>query len=71
MSGLGFPYMFLICSGALQAVPHELKEAARVDGARAGRVFRTITLPLLLVGTAPLLIGSFAFNFNNFAFHSS
>lgn len=64
---LGFPYMFLICSGALQAVPHELKEAARVDGAGAGRVFRTITLPLLLVGTAPLLIGSFGFNFNNFA----
>ena len=64
---LGFPYMFLICSGALQAVPAELKEAARVDGAGASRVFRTITLPLLLVGTAPLLIGSFAFNFNNFA----
>ena len=64
---LGFPYMFLICSGALQAVPGELKEAARVDGAGAARVFRTITLPLLLVGTAPLLIGAFAFNFNNFA----
>ena len=64
---LGFPYMFLICSGALQAVPAELKEAARVDGAGAARVFRTITLPLLLVGTAPLLIGAFAFNFNNFA----
>jgi ABC-type sugar transport system permease subunit len=64
---LGFPYMFLITSGALQAVPGELKEAARVDGAGPARVFRTITLPLLLVGTAPLLIGSFAFNFNNFA----
>ncbi|HUP16492.1 MAG TPA: ABC transporter permease subunit [Acidimicrobiia bacterium] len=63
---LGFPYMFLICSGALQAVPGELKEAARVDGAGPGRVFRTITLPLLLVSTAPLLIGSFGFNFNNF-----
>jgi arabinogalactan oligomer/maltooligosaccharide transport system permease protein len=63
---LGFPYMFLICSGALQAIPGELKEAARVDGAGAGRVFRTITLPLLLVSTAPLLIGSFGFNFNNF-----
>jgi ABC-type sugar transport system permease subunit len=63
---LGFPYMFLICTGALQAVPAELKEAARVDGAGAARVFRTITLPLLLVSTAPLLIGSFGFNFNNF-----
>lgn len=63
---LGFPYMFLITSGALQAIPNELKEAARVDGAGAWRVFRSITLPLLLVSTAPLLIGSFAFNFNNF-----
>jgi ABC-type sugar transport system permease subunit len=63
---LGVPYMFLICSGALQAIPGELKEAARVDGAGAGRVFRNITLPLLLVSTSPLLIGSFGFNFNNF-----
>lgn len=63
---LGFPYMFLITAGALTAIPEELKEAARVDGASAWRVFRTITLPLLLVSTAPLLIGSFAFNFNNF-----
>lgn len=63
---LGFPYMFLITSGALQSVPEELKEAARVDGAGAWRVFRTITLPLLLVSTGPLLIGTFAFNFNNF-----
>jgi arabinogalactan oligomer/maltooligosaccharide transport system permease protein len=63
---LGFPYMFLICLGALQAIPSDLKEAARVDGAGPGRVFRSITLPLLLVSTSPLLIGSFAFNFNNF-----
>ncbi len=63
---LGFPYMFLITTGALQAIPEDLKEAARVDGAGAWRVFRSITLPLLLVSTAPLLIGSFAFNFNNF-----
>lgn len=63
---LGFPYMFLITSGALQSIPAELTEAAVVDGAGAGRVFRSVKLPLLLVSTAPLLIGSFAFNFNNF-----
>ncbi len=63
---LGFPYMFLITSGALTSIPSELKEAARVDGASPWKVFRSITLPLLLVSTAPLLIGSFAFNFNNF-----
>jgi ABC-type sugar transport system permease subunit len=63
---LGFPYMFLITSGALTSIPVELKEAARVDGASAWMVFRTVTIPLLLVSTAPLLIGAFAFNFNNF-----
>jgi arabinogalactan oligomer/maltooligosaccharide transport system permease protein len=37
-----------------------------VDGAGGLQVFRKVTLPLLLVATAPLLIASFAFNFNNF-----
>jgi arabinogalactan oligomer / maltooligosaccharide transport system permease protein len=63
---LGFPYMFLIASGALTSIPAELKEAARVDGASPWMVFRSVTTPLLLVSTAPLLIGAFAFNFNNF-----
>ena len=63
---LGFPYMFLICMGALQAIPDDIVEAAKVDGARPWGVFRLIKLPLLLVTVAPLLIASFAFNFNNF-----
>ncbi len=63
---LGFPYMFLVCTGALQSIPVELEEAATVDGARPWAVFRLIKLPLLLVSVAPLLIASFAFNFNNF-----
>ena len=63
---LGFPYMFLVCTGALQSIPDELQEAATVDGAGPWQVFRRIKLPLLLVSIAPLLISSFAFNFNNF-----
>ena len=63
---LGFPYMFLVCTGALQSIPEELQEAATVDGARPWQVFRLIKFPLLLVSVAPLLISSFAFNFNNF-----
>ncbi len=63
---LGFPYMFLVCTGALQSIPEEIQEAATVDGARPGQIFRLIKLPLLLVSVAPLLISSFAFNFNNF-----
>ena len=63
---LGFPYFYLICSGALQAIPAELSEAAAIDGASSRQIFRKITLPLLLQVVAPLLVASFAFNFNNF-----
>ena len=54
---LGFPYMFLVSTGALQAIPAELTEAAIMDGAGAWRRFRSVTLPMLMVSLAPLLIG--------------
>ena len=57
---LGFPYMFLVSTGALQAIPAELQEAARVDGATSFQVWRKVNTPLLLVALAPLLIASFA-----------
>ena len=63
---LTVPYFFLVSMGALQSIPAELIEAARVDGGGPWQRFRRVTLPLLLVATAPLLIASFAFNFNNF-----
>lgn len=63
---LSFPYWFLVCTGALQAIPDDVIEAATIDGAGAVRRFRSVILPLLLVATAPLAISSFAFNFNNF-----
>lgn len=63
---LGFPYMFLICTGALQSLPGDVLEAAKIDGASKLRTLRSVIMPLLLVSTAPLLISSFAFNFNNF-----
>jgi arabinogalactan oligomer/maltooligosaccharide transport system permease protein len=60
------PYFFLVSLGALQSIPAELTEAARVDGGGGWAIFRRVTLPLLLVAVAPLMIASFAFNFNNF-----
>jgi arabinogalactan oligomer / maltooligosaccharide transport system permease protein len=60
------PYFFLVSLGALQSIPAELTEAAKVDGGGAWSIFRRVTLPLLLVAVGPLLIASFAFNFNNF-----
>ncbi|MBB3038519.1 ABC transporter permease subunit [Hoyosella altamirensis] len=63
---LGFPYMFLIATGALQSIPAELYESARMDGAGRWRAFKFVTLPLLLVAVGPMLIACFAMNFNNF-----
>jgi arabinogalactan oligomer/maltooligosaccharide transport system permease protein len=63
---LSYPYWFLVCTGALQALPGETIEASRIDGAGPLRQFRSIKMPLLLISTAPLAIASFAFNFNNF-----
>ncbi|MGJ9570666.1 ABC transporter permease subunit [Actinotignum sp. GS-2025f] len=63
---MGFPYMFLICTGALQSIPSELNEAAEIDGAGGLKRWRYITLPQLMIQVTPLLISSFAFNFNNF-----
>ncbi|MEO7061619.1 MAG: ABC transporter permease subunit [Lapillicoccus sp.] len=63
---LGFPYMFLVCTGALQSIPGDVREAAKIDGASPARTLRSIIMPLLLIAVGPLLIASFAFNFNNF-----
>ena len=63
---LGYPYMLLVSLGALQSIPTDIYEAADLDGASPFQRFRSITFPLLLVSLAPLLIGAFAFNFNNF-----
>lgn len=63
---LGFPYMMNVCLGALGAIPDSFYEAADVDGASKWLQFRKITLPSLAQISYPLLISSFAFNFNNF-----
>ena len=63
---LGYPYMFLVSLGALQSIPKDMTEAAAVDGARPFQAFRAVVFPLLLIAVAPLLISSFAYNFNNF-----
>ncbi|HET7553509.1 MAG TPA: sugar ABC transporter permease [Gemmatimonadaceae bacterium] len=42
-----FGYNMLIFIAGLQAVPDELYEAARIDGAGALRQFRSVTLPML------------------------
>ena len=55
-----------ICTGALQSIPQDVKEAAAVDGAGPVRTLWSVIMPLLLVAVGPLLVASYAFNFNNF-----
>jgi multiple sugar transport system permease protein len=41
------PFLFLLLSAGLQAIPQEPLEAARMDGASSWQIFRDILLPLL------------------------
>ena len=63
---LGYPYMMLICTGMLQSIPSTIYEASAIDGSNPLVDFFELTLPLLLPPLVPILISSFAFNFNNF-----
>lgn len=64
---LGSSYVFLLSTGVLQAIPADLYEAAQIDGATPWQRLRRITLPIVLFQTAPLLVGQYTFNFNNFS----
>ena len=61
-----YPFMMNVCLGALQAIPETYYEAADIDGASKWVQFIKITLPSLTASSFPLIISSFAFNFNNF-----
>ncbi|MGQ8965827.1 maltodextrin ABC transporter permease MdxF [Bacillus subtilis] len=64
---LGFPYIYVMVTGVLQAIPGELYEAAKIDGATFIQRFRHITFPMILFATAPVMITQYTFNFNNFS----
>jgi len=63
---LSFPFMMVISLGALQSIPAELYEAARVDGASRIQQFRAITLPSLKPTLVPAVILSVIWTFNMF-----
>lgn len=64
---LGFPYIYILVSGILQAIPADLYEAATVDGVTVLQKFRHITMPMIFAVAAPTLIAQYTFNFNNFS----
>ncbi|WP_027965299.1 carbohydrate ABC transporter permease [Halalkalibacillus halophilus] len=63
---LGFPFIFVMVTGVLQAIPDDLYEAAVIDGASMWQKFRQITFPIVMFATAPIMITQYTFNFNNF-----
>jgi N,N'-diacetylchitobiose transport system permease protein len=42
------PFVAITVYAALSQVPHELVEAAEIDGARAWRVFKDVTMPVIM-----------------------
>lgn len=63
---LGFPFFMALIEGALTNVSESYYEAAVLDGASSGQIFRAITFPIVYRATAPLVILAFVSNFNNF-----
>jgi arabinogalactan oligomer / maltooligosaccharide transport system permease protein len=63
---LSFPFMMVISLGALQSIPGELYEAAKVDGATRWQQFKAITLPSLKPALIPSIILSVIWTFNMF-----
>ena len=63
---LGYPYILILCLGLLKTIPNDLYEATAMEGANFVQNFFYITVPMVMRPLAPLLVASFAFNFNNF-----
>lgn len=63
---LGWPFMMVIATGALQSIPADLYEAAKVDGASRLQQLRDITLPLLRPAMIPAIMYGTILTFNQF-----
>jgi len=63
---LGFPFMMMVFSGALQTIPKDLYEAAAIDGVSNFNQFKNITLPLLKPTLVPVSLLGFIWTFNMF-----
>ncbi len=64
-AGIGFNFIVLL--SGLQGVPEELYESARIDGATNLRIFRSVTLPMLMPTLFFVLIVSTIGAFQSFA----
>jgi len=65
---LGWPFMTVVATGALQSIPSDLYEAASIDGATGSQQFWNITVPLIRPAMIPAAVYGFTLSFNLFAF---
>jgi arabinogalactan oligomer/maltooligosaccharide transport system permease protein len=63
---LGVPFMMMSLSGAIQALPRDMYEAAELDGVSDWNAFRHLTLPNLKSALVPLSLLGFIWTFNMF-----
>ena len=65
---LSLPFGIWMLRGFVAAVPVELEEAAYIDGASWGRMFRSVLLPLVMPGLVATSVFSFITAWNEFIF---
>jgi arabinogalactan oligomer/maltooligosaccharide transport system permease protein len=63
---LGWPFMTVVATGALQSIPAELYEAADIDGASGWQKFWRVTVPLIRPAMVPAIMLGTIWTFNNF-----
>jgi raffinose/stachyose/melibiose transport system permease protein len=63
----GVPYQIFLLYGFFKAIPVEIDEAARMDGANNFRLFWSIILPLAKPAVAALFVLDFVATWNEYA----
>jgi raffinose/stachyose/melibiose transport system permease protein len=63
----GIPYQIFVLYGFFRAIPEELEESARLDGASQLRIFWQVVLPLARPALAALFILDFVATWNEYA----
>jgi arabinogalactan oligomer/maltooligosaccharide transport system permease protein len=63
---LGWPFMMVVATGALQSIPTELYEAADIDGATGWQKFWGVTVPMIRPAMVPAIMLGTIWTFNNF-----
>jgi multiple sugar transport system permease protein len=70
-STIAVPFAVLILTAFMSAVPDELMQAARIDGAGFIRTFRSIALPLTRNGIITASLFAFLWSWSDFIFAST